>query len=45
MTVPICYGDDEQKKCYWQKRFWQLWKIAGLETREKMAEVIANESP
>jgi len=44
MTQAICYGDDEETMCYWQKRFWQLWKCATIETREKMCELIANES-
>jgi hypothetical protein len=39
----ICFGDDLESKCYWQERFWQLWKVATLETREKLCDVIANE--
>ena len=38
-----CHGDTWEEKCYWEKRFWQLWKIAGIYVREELCELIANE--
>jgi hypothetical protein len=43
MSEVICYGIDGEEKCYWQKRFWQLWSLVDLEQREAMSKLIGDE--
>lgn len=38
-----CYVDDHEIMCYWQRRFWQLFKLCKLETREELCQVISGE--
>ena len=37
---PICYVDDGEIICYWQRRFWQAFKMLTLEQREAMVKKI-----
>ncbi len=43
MRAALCYGDDSQSICYWQRRFWQAFKMLTLEQREEMVKKIEME--
>jgi uncharacterized protein YhfF len=43
MSAVLCYGEDNQSICYWQRRFWQAFKMLTLEQREDMVKKIEME--
>jgi len=43
MMKPICFVTDEEFICYWQRRFWQAFKMLSLEQREALVKKIENE--
>jgi hypothetical protein len=46
MSKVQCYVNDDEIMCYWQRRFWQAFRMLTLEQREILAEMpYAGEEP
>ena len=46
MSKVQCYTNDDEIMCYWQRRFWQAFRMLTLEQREILAEMpYAGEEP
>ena len=39
----VCYVDEGELICYWQRRFWQAFKMLTLEQRKDMVKKIEGE--
>lgn len=39
MSKVQCYVNDDEIMCYWQRRFWQAFRMLTLEQREILAEM------
>lgn len=39
----VCYVDKGESICYWQRRFWQAYKMLTYEQREKLVKKIEGE--
>jgi hypothetical protein len=39
MSKVQCYVNDDEIMCYWQRRFWQAYRMLTLEQREILADM------
>jgi len=39
MSKVQCYVNDDEIMCYWQRRFWQSYRMLTLEQREILSNI------